>query len=596
MKLEKLVLVLLVCTSALCIPSLAAIFDAKGKLNATNYVLEALTWDRKAIDRRLGPTFATLNAGLADNRPTLFKPASHAYSGSIRISPWEIGKAPSPDSDYWSDSGQVGYVPDNANDPGLDRIALYAYYSKVFAISPRLDWASGSPHPDPQTKSYANFGPDATNPIAMARGTGLTQNEALVLYRDGLLGVAGTQTSRKGTDRPYPGLVFPENKIPTAIAITTENELALVTIWDIDAMKGQLAVIALEGKYIPTHTMPHMGLPNQGSWSAFKLLGYVDLPMATPSSVSAASNGFWNGPSQTDGKDMGALNLATDSIRSMMYTNAMIAQGGYAIVASKEENKVAIVDLTPLLRYFRESYLSSAASYRATVAARGTGATQFPVTFATKTTHKPKVVWQATVDSPTAVLAGHRIDRWSKDRFKAYVASESGTVSIIDTSPLMARSSWHVRGTLGVMGTFKVGKNPVAMTFARRADDDLPLIPESSNSGKADAYNAVFWVACRGDRSIQACHTFGGAGQVHLTIRDKRMGDPVAISTAVRGPIVTVADFAGKKILSFRVGDIKDARNKVTYGAGPTGKDAFEFAGELSFPGHPFLVGSANVN
>src|SRR5205085_2770647 len=126
------------------------------------------------------------------------------------------------------------------------------------------------------------------------------------------------------------------------------------TIWDTTALKGQLAVVALEGKYIATHTMPYMGLPNQGSWSTFKLLGYVDLPMSAPSSVSAASNGFWSGPSATNGKDLGAIDLAVDSTRSMMYNSGTIARGGYAIVASKQENKVAIVDLTPLFDYMRK--------------------------------------------------------------------------------------------------------------------------------------------------------------------------------------------------------------------------------------------------
>ncbi len=584
-------------------PNLRAgtIFNAQGAIDPVRYALEAFNWDAAGVDARLGPTFATLYAGATDDRPTLFQPTSKAYPGGFtRISPWELGTAPAADGDYWSDSGQVGYVPDSPDtDAGLDRIAVYAYYSKVFAISPRLDWASGKPHSDPQTRDpyYAALnGEPPMQPIAMARGTGLTQNEALVLYRDGLLGVAGTQTSRKGTDRPYPGFLFPENKVPTAIAITTENEFALVTVWDIAAQKGQLAVIALEGRYIATHTTPYMGLLNQGSWSDFKLLGYVDLPMAAPSSVAAASNGFWNGPSSTKGMDLGALKLTNDTIRQMLYTNGCVARGGYAIVASKQENKVAIVDLTPLFEYMRRNWLSSAASYAATAAARGPAPTQFPQTFEVTTSHRPRVVWQTSYPAPTAVLAGHRIDRWSTDRFKGYVATEDGTIHIIDTSSIMARSSWHQKGPLGELGSFKVGRNPVSLTFARRAAKGLPLIPATSNSGLPDCFNAVFWVACRGDRSVQACHTYQGKGLAHLTIRDARMDDPVAVSTAVRGPILTVADFHGKKILSFRIGAIVDVRNKVTYGCGPTGQDPFEFAGELPFAGRPFLVGSANVN
>jgi hypothetical protein len=580
--------------------SAGSIFNAQGKIDRTSYALEAFSWNASALNDRFGPTFKELNVSAADTRPTLFKPTSTVTPKVYtRISPWELGKAPATDGDYWSDSGQVGYVPDLATDAGLDRIQVYAYYSKVFAISPRLDYASGTPHSDPQTRdaSYALMNGEAPKqPIAMARGYGLTQNEALVLYRDGLLGVAGTQTSRSGADRPYPGLMFPENKIPTGIAITTENEFALVTIWDTDTLKGQLAVIALEGKYLPSHTMPYMGLPNQGSWSSFKLLGYIDLPMAAPSSISVASNGFWNGPSQTSGKDLGALKLTTSSIRASLYTSSTIALNGYAIIASKQENKVAIVDLTPLFTYMRTSWLSSDASFAATNSQRGPAASQFPQTFDVKPANKPTVVWEAAYTKPTAVLAGNRVARWSKDRSKAYVATEDGTVHIIDASSLMWRSSWQVKGTLGEIGSFYVGSNPVSMCFARREVKNLPLIPASSNSGIADCFNSVFWVACRGDRAVKACHPFNGQGQVHMTITDSRMSDPVAVSTAVRGPILTVADFSGKKILSFRVGEIVDARNKVTYGCGPTGKDKFEFAGELAIPGKPFLVGSANVN
>ena len=108
---------------------------------------------------------------------------------------------------------------------------------------------------------------------------------------------------------PSPDSSSPTTKFPPRIAITTSNELALVTVWDTTTKKGQLAVIALEGKYIPFHTWPYMGMPNQGSWSAFKLLGYVDLPMATPTSVAATSNGWWSGPSQTGGLVMSQIKL-----------------------------------------------------------------------------------------------------------------------------------------------------------------------------------------------------------------------------------------------------------------------------------------------
>lgn len=595
-------------TSAAPAPA-GTIFKSNGTVDATAYTNYAKSWDVSAINQRLGPTFDALNPLALDNRPTTYKPASKECTMSFanRTNPYELGlQGCYSDNDYWSESGQVAYVPDDtATDPGLDRIQTFAYYNNVFALSPRLDYASSAPHPEPQTKETnykALLGYTPRFPVAMVRNYSMLQNEALVVYRDGLLAVAGTQTSRAGNERPYPGFLFPAHKVPTAIAVTSSNEFALVTIWDTQLQKGQLAVVALEGKYIPFHTWPYMAMPNQGSWSDLKLLGYVDLPMAAPSSVAAASNGYWGGPSQTNNQVLSQINLADAGVRWGLLNgepgwSGIIANKGYAIVASKMDNKAVILDLTPLFAYVRESYLSSAESYQQTISTRGSGPGQWPATFAEKPSILPRIVWEKTIASPTAVLAGQRLDRWSPDRYKAYVAREDGTIHIVDTSTLMARFDWERVSALTDIGTIKVGRNPVSMCFTRHLEYPLPLIP-NGNDGKpmrADPLNNTFYVACRGDRELDAVVTFNGQANVYRKITDKRMNDPVAVSVTGRGYIVTVADFSGKKILSFRVGSIVDRANRV-YGCGPEGKDPYEFTGELSFGGNPFSVNSANVN
>ena len=584
--------------------SAQSLFNANGTLNATSYSLFALSWNKDAVESRLGPSFDQLHPNVRDGRPQVFGRKSIVRPGGYpRTNPYELGSNPSTDGDYWSDSGQVGYVPDNAGDAGLDRIQTFAYYDKVFAISPRLDYTTAKPHSDPQTREpyYAQiFGESPRVPVAMVRNYGMQQNEALVLYRDGYLGVAGTQTSRTLKDRPYPGLVFPATKIPTSIAVTTENEFALVTVWDIAAQKGQLAVIALEGKYLAYHTWPYMGLPNQGSWSSFKLLGYVDLPMKAPNAVSAGSNGYWNGPSQTNGLVLSQINLASDGYRKLLYNggwSGVIATGGYAIVTSTSENMAAVVDLTPLFSYMRESYLSSGASYAATIANRGAGASQFPQTFSVRPSIMPKIALKLSLKQPTTALAGFRVGRWTKDYYKGYVATRDGRIHIINVSSLMARYSWESRGALAETGSFYVGDNPVAMCFARHGVANLPLLPKGSDGKQVDdPLNNQFHVACRGSRRVVSAVTYQGKGQIYQQIIDKRMGDPVALSVAVRGNILTVADFHGRKLLSYRIGKITDSRNHVVYGCGASGNDPFEFAGELALPGYPFLVNSSNVN
>jgi hypothetical protein len=135
------------------------------------------------------------------------------------------------------------------------------------------------------------------------------------------------------------------------------------------------------------------------------------------------------------------------------------------------------------------------------------------------------------------------------------------------------------------------------MAFMRHNDSNVPVLPKgvNGNPGVPDPLNNVFYVACRGDREVDGVVTYAGNGAVYRRIRDSRMGDPVAVSVAGRGNIVSVCDFAGKKLLSFRVGGLVDNDGRY-YGAGPDGTSDFEFAGEMSFAGSPFLVNSANVN
>jgi len=586
--------------------TLLEVFDTTGTGRHGEYAKEALAWARPYFDDRLGPDFSQSNPGVGDDRPTLFRPESKSVSGYyVRITPFEIGDQPGPENNYWSDSGQVAYIPDDpANDPGLDRIQTFAYYNQVFAISPRLDWASGKPHPEPQTResNYArlNGGPP-TQPVDLVRNYAMQQNEALVLYRDGLLGVAGTQTSRGPKERPYPGFKFPANKLPRAVAVTTSNEFAIVAVWDTDRQQGQLAVLALEGKYLAFHTWPYMAMPNQGSFSDFKLLGYVDVPMAKPDAVAAASNGLWLGPSSTDNRVLSQIDLSDDAKRALVYDGAwqgVVAKGGYAIVASREDNKVAIVDLTPLFAYVRDSYLKNEDNFAATLAARGPNPADFPQTFAVRPSIAPRVVWQNKITEPTAVLAGQKIDRWSVDRYKAYVASRDGLLHIIDTSPLMARYSYEIKGELKEIGKVSVGQNPVALCVARHLERGLPLLPKdnSGNSRLADPLNNMLYVVCRGDREVDAVVTWHGDGTVYRRLRDARLGDPVAVGVASRGNIVTVADFGGRKLVSFRIGTIVDSRNNKTYPPGGDGTYNYEYAGDLSLPGTPFLVNSTNVN
>lgn len=571
-----------------------------------------------AMSARFGPTFEQLNPNAVDNRPTLYCPPDRVnlVSYSPRMNPYQVGAAPDPGyTDYWSESGQVAYIPDGTrpDDIGLCRFQCFAQYNRVFTTC--LRWDMGNDGNEPLADGYFinNINVHGRFPVAIVRNYAQLSNDAVVLYEDGLIGGASTQTGHDGdANWPLGCMRLPANKRGAALALTTNNELLLVALTDTTTGQGQIAVIACEGRFLAYHTWPYIGLLNQGSWSDFKLLGYVDVPFH-PDSIAAASNGWWGGPGDTNNQVLSQINLANPATRSGILNGEygwqlMVANKGYAICSSKAEGKVAIIDLAPTLNWLRLSWLNN---YDATATGRAAGTwpgtlTTMDVTYTTNPptyvpANSPTLIWSTDADRPTCVLAGLRTDRWSTERHKAYYATESGRVFIIDASTLMQRWGFEVDQAgvdlIHIAGSFQVGRNPVSMCFARFRADNMPA------GGFIDPTNNAIHFACRGDRRIDSAVVFGATGIVYQSISDRRMGDPVAVSVAGRGNIMTVADFNGKKLVGFRLGslwrptrgwsnDPSDYPEEYPCGGGLQ----YEFAGELPVRGWPFGINSANVN
>lgn len=546
------------------------------------------------LSKRLGPTFQELYPSAPDTRVKLpFTPDKQSSdSKTYRANPYNVGEPNGDPTDYWSTSGQVAYVPDNAAVIGIDRVQLFAHYTGVFKTSPIGDWPSGDWRPDPYLKDgrYAKAG----QPVATVRNYGMLSNEALAITTGGALIALGTQTSRSSNEYPLPFLQFPATKKLLSIALSTMNEFAFIGLQDSVTGKGQIAVVALEGRHLPFHTWPYLGLANQGVWSDFVLMGYIDLSFSSPDSISAATNGRWEGPSQTDSKVLSQINLEAKSQRDQIYYEGnepgwmmLVATAGYLIVGSKTDGKAEIWNLEPLMKYVRESWLLS---FPVTKDKRAAGV--WPLPIGPTTSHRPKLAITLTLARVTAVLAGGSIDRWSQDYHKAHVAQEDGTISIINTSQLMKRWPWEKSGALAVAGKFQIGKNPVQLLPARWGDSAVPLIPINS---QPDPKNNYFWAVCRGDRRLELVVTFDGKGQTHRILTDPILKDPVAACVADRANIITVCDFAGKQIVSFRKGSLKGYLGPI-YPVGNTATDWVELSGAMPILGHPFSISASNVN
>ena len=104
--------------------------------------------------------------------------------------------------------------------------------------------------------------------------------------------------------------------------------------------------------------------------------------------------------------------------------------------------------------------------------------------------------------------------------------------------------------------------------------------------------NSSLAVACRGDRAVHGVSFDGETANVSEGLRDTLLDDPVAVTFDDRSPMWTIADFHGRRVVSYQMGDIQFSCSSVplqTPGAPQRG-------GSMAVEGTPWLLSSANVN
>ena len=84
-------------------------------------------------------------------------------------------------------------------------------------------------------------------------------------------------------------------------------------------------------------------------------------------------------------------------------------------------------------------------------------------------------------------------------------------------------------------------------------------------------------------------------------LRDTRLQDPVFLEVSdthgIETSLLTVADFAGRKIINYRYSPVIFAtQGGAKFGMGSDGKDEFECGGVMELPGSPFSLSATNVN
>ncbi|HEX3135198.1 MAG TPA: hypothetical protein VHX44_16655, partial [Planctomycetota bacterium] len=321
-------------------------------------------------------------------------------------------------------------------------------------------------------------------------------------------------------------------------------------------------------------------------FTGMKLLGFIDLPIATPSAISATTDTVaWDGFAGDLPKE--AFDLSKPEVRERWAKGApgvtrniatALPRCGFAVIASRAEDKAVFVDLGPFFTWLRTMYLGTQQDYDATTK-RGDAPDQWPFTFEHSPKAKPVVVHTVKIPQPIAVATGYPTEDEPGFGTKAMITTLDGRLVVLEVGQL--GSSAAKPGPIVPLGMVAVGRNPLGLSYGSRL---------------AHPHNQVV-VVSRGDRRISMVRIAGITPTVTRTLEDPRFNDPVAVEAGeYRGAkFICIADFKGRKILNYLTGPIDAWGDKLFGALGVKGDAAFEFSGSTNLPGYPFLISGAEV-
>ena len=574
---------------------------ASGGGDAADYLQLAQNYSLAAgMEYRYGTPSTVSDNGF----PTLYQPSSRRFDNHGNGSGWDyqIGSQDISKNDYMSNHAQLLFVPDAMTHPGLAVVQTMVMAEGTVSIKPELPWVyygGGNPIIDLVTRlNYVltNGGP-LRQPTAVAHSYGQDtwSTNSLVTFQSGLVAAFGSNTG--------PGNVavkLAPGKVPTAIAITPNNEFALVTVWDTNQRKGQVAVLALGtgNSFWGDWSENYPGFRNKGLFTFMKILGYIDLPgmtqpteicTATDYTASSDDNDSWL--VSADGRDRRyearELPFSNEANRVSFISGGnrgRYSRSGYATIISKAEKKVIFLDLKPLFSQMYNMYLTSRSNFLLT---QNTGMlpNQWPYSFDNSPSSAPTVakvvdMAQAPTAVRTNIVPGYN---------QAYVATQDGTLHLFSVGGY-STTNGGTPADIREVGSVAVGSNPTSIAYSKNKGYNNDA--NTSNIGKE------LIVCSRGERAIKWVQLSGNSATVTKTLRDTRMKDPVWVEDndnhGSEVPLVSVTDYTGKQLLSYRYGNIIFHTNGGnTYGIGGNGQ--FECGGAYQIQGRPFQVSGSNV-
>ena len=586
----------------------AEIFDGNGNFSASAYRAMAKAYGTPTmIPERFGSPWTAYQQQVA--APTWSQASSIKYAKPTNSYEWFYYSRGVPcvtPDDFSADYAQVAYVTDAAvttSQPGVDGIQTLNKAHCVWAGQPQLWWAMGGGHDGHPTvtlkpnivSSHDPYGMPQ-QPVEVTRAYGASEWAACsyMVFQSGQ--VACGEGGNTGEDFYY-FKPFPANFTPTAASVTNNGEFLLVTGWNTATFQGQLAVIAI-GSSKPPHafwsyewTETYPGFRNYSLPVFNKLLGIIDLPeMAAPTAVEAVGNWVFHPGEFTPGSTVPGQFALSEQANWQCFASGPCARlydtRGLVLVASRYERKVLLLDLSPLFQTISEGMFGSWSQFRANVANTGTGAGQWPPTFAERPSETPTVVKTMQFDSPvTAISASLYSDNY------ALVATEDGTLHVWDVDGLQTGTGTGANAR--EVSTLNIGRNVTRIAHLKH------WLPADSVNGLV-RYQYI--ALSRGDKTITWIDMSSGAPAAIRTLTDSRLVDPISVEDnnnhLTKSDLIDIADYGDKNVKGYRYGSVifyGVSNPPPVFGMGPGGTDPFEYEGAYATPTGPFSVSIENV-
>ena len=249
--------------------------------------------------------------------------------------------------------GQLAYMTDDAELSGIDHVSVVEATDELLGVAPRAGGRFSQDGPELELTEGStadcveDLGGELGAPVALARPehSGEIDAHSVIAFANGVLATAGISGAQGGTC-----LRLPDGLVPTDVALTDGNELALVTTWNPADQTGALVVVALAdkaGSYNSSWSEPYPGLPNPGHFGSAEIIGQVELPTTAPTSVDA-----WSDSS-------GSISTGRTTVDEESHADT-VATSAYAVVGSLSEDQAVKVDLTAVLTGLAAQHIEGA--------------------------------------------------------------------------------------------------------------------------------------------------------------------------------------------------------------------------------------------